>query len=87
MHEIRYLDFLGSKSESAIVKECGRIADTNGDYKGQIRGIRFKDAVLKDRSEAEQWIVRNDNGWYDNLAVRYKDGKKYMWLVKIEYHC
>ena len=88
MHAIQYLTFSSRKSINTIQKECKIIADREGDYKGQLdKGIRYKDKVLKDLNEAEQWIKQNDCGWYDNLAIKYKDGSKIMWLVKIEYHC
>lgn len=87
MHSIEFLEFSATKSINAIQKACQKIADTNGDYKGQCDGIRFRDHVMKDRKEAESWIRENDAGWYDNLAVKYKDGRKTNWLVKIEYHC
>ena len=88
MHEIRFLCYPGRKSINTIQKECARIADEDGDSKGQLsRGIRHKETVLKNRDEAERWIRQNDSGWYDNLAIKYKDGRKIMWLVKIEYHC
>jgi hypothetical protein len=28
-----------------------------------------------------------DKGWYDDHAVRFRDGRKIFWLVKVEYHC
>jgi hypothetical protein len=28
-----------------------------------------------------------DKGWYDDHAVRFRDGRKIYWLVKIEWHC
>ena len=87
MHDIRYLTYTSRKSENAIVKECSAIADWEGDYKGQITNIRFKDIVKSNYDDAYEWIRENDNGWYDNLAVKYKDGRKVMWLVKIEFHC
>lgn len=87
MHAIEFRDYSCRKSEPAITKECAKIADRFGDYTGQISRIRFNDSVKKTRKEAEQWIGLNDSGWYDNLAVKYKDGRKTMWLVKIEYHC
>lgn len=37
--------------------------------------------------EAEKAIERYDTGWYSDHAVRYKDGRRVMWLVKYEYHC
>lgn len=87
MHAVHYFDMSCRKSESAITKECQRFADSDGDYKGQISRIRFSDRIKKSREEAVDWISLNDSGWYDNLAIKYKDGRKIMWLVKIEYHC
>jgi len=88
MHAIEYLDFSCRTSERTIYKECKRLADREGDYPNQLdSGIRFKDYVMKNRAEAENWIEQHDSGWYDNLAIKYKDGRKIMWLVKIEFHC
>lgn len=87
MHAIHHLEFTSRKGAKTIQKECARIADANGDYKGQVSAIRFVDRVLKNRDEAEKWIEQNDRGWYDNLAIKFKDGGRVTWLVKIEYHC
>jgi hypothetical protein len=89
MHNIVHLTFPVKKTPGAIQKICAKVADENGDYLGQIedRGIRFKDRVLDSRESAKRWIEENDSGWYDNLAVKFKDGRKIMWLVKIEFHC
>ena len=46
-----------------------------------------KEPVYKSFAEAEDAIERLDTGWYSDHAVRYKDGRKIMWLVKYEYHC
>lgn len=87
MHAIEYLTFGSRKGEKTIVKECGQYADRNGDYKGQARDIRFFDKVFKTYQDAVEWIEKNDNGWYDCLAVKYMEkGRKY-WLAKIEFHC
>lgn len=87
-HAIHNIDFPVAKSKRAIQSICEEIANENGDYEDQLAsGIRFADVVLKNRDEAKKWIERNDSGWYDQLAVKYKDGRKIMWLVKIEYHC
>ena len=88
MHEVMKLTFTGRKSKKGINEECNRIANDRGDYKGQLRGgVRFYDYTCDSRAEAENWIITHDGGWYDNLAVQYKDKGKTMWLVKIEYHC
>ena len=46
-----------------------------------------KNIICEDRDEAEQKIKTLDNGWYSDHAVRYKEGRRLMWLVKYEYHC
>ena len=87
MHQLEYIEFSTRKSEKTIIKECARNADKEGDYKGQIRSIRFTDRIIKGYENALKWLESNDRGWYDNLAVKYiEDGKK-RWLVKIEFHC
>lgn len=45
------------------------------------------DIICKNREEAEREIERLDKGWYDDHAIRYKDGRKLYWLIKYEYHC
>lgn len=45
------------------------------------------DIICKNREEAEKKIEQLDRGWYDDHAVRYKDGRKLYWLIKYEYHC
>ena len=45
------------------------------------------DKVCKNRAEAERFIEDHDTGWYSDHAVRFKDGRKYTWLIKYEYHC
>ena len=88
MHQICTWDFPSKKSKNAIYKECDRYAKAEGDYGYGIadKGIRFNETVLKNRAEAEKWIELHD-GWYENLAIRYKDGRKTNWLVKFEFHC
>lgn len=43
--------------------------------------------VYKNRDEAAEAIRQFDTGWYSDHAVRYKEGRRIMWLVKYEYHC
>ena len=38
---------------------------------GKIRWI--ENIVLNSKEDAEEFINKNDNGWYDQLAVRFKD--------------
>lgn len=40
---------------------------------GSLDHIRWETyPVLESQEEAEKWIEKNDRGWYDNLAVRFK---------------
>lgn len=87
MHAIHLWSFPCKTNEKVILSECAKCADENGDYEGQITHILFKDEVKKNYEEAETWIRENDKGWYDNLAIKYKEGRRIMWLVKFEYHC
>lgn len=88
MHEIRHLTFSSRTTPKGITDRCNRIARECSDSGGDLyNGIRFNDKVLANYETARQWINENDNGWYNNLAVKYKDGRKTNWLVKIEYHC
>ena len=87
MHMIKYRDYPTRRSKKQILEDCNDYAMREGDYHhGLYNGIRFVDSVVKNREEAEKWIKLNDCGWYDNLAIRYKNGRKINWLVKIEFH-
>lgn len=87
MHEIHYRTFPVKKTLGAIQKECDKDAVIYGDYHHKLDPpIRFKDKVCKTHEEAYNWIEQNDSGWYDSLAIKYKEGRKIFWLVKYEYH-
>jgi hypothetical protein len=49
--------------------------------------VFHKEPVYKNRDEAKKAIEKLDKGWYDDHAVRYRDGRKIYWLVKVEWHC
>lgn len=87
MHQIMVMVYPSKKTKGAILKECNKIAEREGDYHHRLDGgIRFNDTVLKNEEEAGKWIEDHDRGWYDNLAVRFKEGRKINWLVKFEFH-
>ena len=87
-HAINYVDYHCSVSERQILSDLNRFAydpeETNG-YHGNLKFHR--DPVYKNREEAENAIKSLDKGWYDDHAVRYRNGRKIFWLVKYEYHC
>lgn len=89
MHRIDYLTFSSRLMTKTIANECDKIAERNSDCGcGLYKPIRVlgKDRVFKDYEEAQSYIDEQDSGWYDNMMVKYKEGKSVKWLVKIEYH-
>ena len=83
-HEIMHLTFDSSKSKRSIVDYCDQIVEEDGDG-GSLGGIRFIDHLLFDSyEEAEEYIRKNDSGWYDNIGVRYRIPKKTKHLQGLE---
>lgn len=86
-HEIRHLDYHCSVSEHAILKDIGRFAYDPQETSGYHGNMKFhREPVYKNRDEAEAAIEKLDNGWYDDHAVMYREGRKKFWLVKVEWH-
>jgi hypothetical protein len=87
-HAIRYLDYHCSTSEAAILKDLNRFAYDPQESSGYHGNLKFqREPVYKDRAEAMEAITRLDKGWYDDWAVRYRQGRKIYYLVKVEWHC
>lgn len=83
-HTIQHFTFPVKTKKQDIIAECSDYANRNGDYADQIEGIRFKENTTYDCYEdAEKAIESMDNGWYDNIAVKYKDVSN-MTSAKIE---
>lgn len=73
-HSIQHFTFPVKTKRQEIIEECAEYANRNGDYANQIEGIRFKENMTYDCYEdAEKAIENMDNGWYDNIAVKYKE--------------
>lgn len=87
-HAIQYLDYHYSKSEHAILKDINSFAYDPQASSGYHGDLTFhKEPVYKNREEARAAIEKMDRGWYNDHAVRYRDGRKIFWLVKVEWHC
>lgn len=88
-HNIKHLDYHCSVSQRQVQKRLDNYVACE-DYEEGATGlpspIRWIDHLCKNRDEALEYIKSRDRGWYDCLAVQYKQGRKKMWLVKIEYH-
>lgn len=86
-HAIHFLEYHCSTSEKAILKDVGSWAYDPQETSGYHGNLKFhKEPVYKNRDEAKAAIEKLDKGWYDDHAVRFRDGRKVYWLVKIEYH-
>lgn len=87
-HQIDYVEFGSRTQPKTIQKECDRIAKYRSDSGGPLyKPVRFfGQKVFENYDEADEWIQQNDSGWYDNIAVKFKNGRSVKWLVKIEYH-
>ena len=87
-HQIQYIDYPCRTSERAIQKDLNRFAYDPQESSGYHGNLTFhKEPVYKNRAEALAAIENMDRGWYDDHAVRYRDGRKINWLVKCEWHC
>ena len=87
-HAIRYLEYHCSTSERSILNDISRFAYDPEETSGYHGDLTFhKDPVYKNREEAEAAIKKFDRGWYSDHAVRFRDGRKIYWLVKVEWHC
>lgn len=87
-HQIQYIDYPCRTSEHAIQKDLNRFAYDPQESSGYHGNLTFhKEPVYKNRAEALAAIENMDRDWYDDHAVRYRDGHKINWLVKCEWHC
>ena len=87
-HAIHFLEYHCSTSDKKILKEVNEWAYDPQETSGYHGNLTFhKDPVYKNRDEAKAAIAKFDKGWYSDHAVRFRDGRKIFWLVKIEYHC
>ena len=87
-HAIRHLDYHCSVSEKAILRDINSFAYDREESSVYHGNLKFHaEPVYKNRDEAQKAIEKLDKGWYDDHAVRYRNGRKIYWLVKVEWHC
>ena len=87
-HCTRHLVYHCSVSQRQILKDINRFAYDPKESSGYHGDLTFHESpVYKNREEAVEAIKKLDRGWYNDHAVRYRDGRKIYWLVKVEYHC
>lgn len=67
----------GEKGKQEIEAIANEDAIHEGDYRSPLnQPIRWIDKVYEDYEAAEKGIETHDNGWYDQLAVKYKEYEK-----------
>lgn len=86
-HSINYFSCANADLNKAMKRYLATAYDPqeSSGYHGNMHV--HKNIICENYEEAEKMIQRLDRGWYDDHAVRFKDGRKLMWLVKYEYHC
>lgn len=76
-HEIVHRTFDVSKSKEYIANEMDEIARYNSDSRSGLYGaIRWIDRICTDYDEAYEYLRERDNGWYEQLAVKYREYPK-----------
>lgn len=76
MHNINYEVFSVKMSERDMNDELNRYvkqATWQEGGHGLDHPIRFIDRVMPDYNSAKEFIDKNDKGWYDCLAVKFKE--------------
>ena len=87
-HAIRHLDYPCATTEKQILKDIGRFAYDPQETSGYHGDMTFhREPVYKTRDEAMAAIEKLDRGRYSDHAVRYREGRRIFWLVKVEWHC
>ena len=85
---IRHLTYPCRTTERQILKDLNVFAYDPQETIGYHGNMTFhKEPVYKNYDEAMAAIQKLDKGWYDDHAVRYREGRRINWLVKVEWHC
>ena len=69
MHNIDYFTYDEKINKKNIEKEVQDYIAHNGEYGGEC--IRWYDKICASRQEAEEFIKKNDRGFYDQIGVRF----------------
>jgi len=77
-HAINYCTYSAETDTMKIYDELNDMVEHEcWQEGGSLEPIRFiKNVILEDYDKAVEYIEKNDRGWYDCLAVKYKSYKK-----------
>ena len=78
-HAINFNVFSVKESKEKIFDMVNEVAIEEGDYhSGLNKAIRwYDDKCFNSYEDAEAFINKKDDGWYDQLAVKFKEDKKF----------
>ncbi len=74
-HNIEHYDYHENVSKNQVQKDLDTYVShcTWQEGGGGIDPIRWNDFICEDYDSAVKWIEKHDKGWYDCLAVKYKE--------------
>ena len=76
-HCTEHFVFDVNKNKKVIEAEMNQRAIFEGDYhKSLNQDIRWIDHICEDEDEARTYVESHDKGWYDQLAVKFRDYPK-----------
>ena len=76
-HAIMHYEYSIDTDKKTIEEEMNEQAVMDGDYhSGLNASIRWIDKICADRKEAYEFIQEHDKGWYDQLAVKFREYPK-----------
>lgn len=73
IHHSTYPENVNKKAVQAEWDEYAMHEDWQEGCSGLNADIRWIDYICQSYEEAEEYIEQHDKGWYDQLAVKYKD--------------
>ena len=73
MHNIITKVYDENVDKNKIEKRLNQLAKEDGDYGGLPHPIRWIDHTCSNEDVARDYINHNDNGWYDQIAVKFLD--------------
>ena len=72
-HETKHFTFDENVDKRKVQDRCDAYAAREGGSSGLPSPIRWIDRVFANYDEADAYIKSHDDGWYDQLAVKYRE--------------
>lgn len=75
MHNINYYSYPEKVNKTKVFEELKNYVEHEcWQEHGSLSNIRWNETeICESREAAEEWITKHDKGWYDCLAVRFKN--------------